>query len=407
MKNIDIIRPGTLKTSIGPTGTIKRIIKNRSFFKNKGFEINVFTHDNLTTQIQTSQNNISTKSKKNTTLKIKYRLRELSKKSALLGSFYIVRDYLKVKKLTSYYFKLDRNPDAVIFHSVFECFQFLKKNKKTVKTALFFHTDGIPLKMLEIYNPKLKGSLLFKKLYKMEVFTIKEVNEIVFITNIGRKNFLEHYPFIDKNKTSIILNGIDDIKTKNENSKEVEKLIEKKIKYKLCCIGTINERKGQRIIIEALKKINHQALENIHLTLIGSGPDLYYLERLVKEYNLTNNVLFTGNIPNENIPAYLKAFNIYILMSYNEGLPISIIEAMRAGLPVVSTRVSGIPELVTEGLNGLLLDPDIDQLAKILNDMDKFDWGTMGNASRNEFETRFTFERMKSEYCEMLEKLFG
>jgi glycosyltransferase involved in cell wall biosynthesis len=405
-KIVDVIRPGSLKKTIGPTGTIKRIINNREFFLKKGYDITVFTHDVFAKERNFDLRKDDVNKRSSIRLKISYRLRELAKKSRLLAAIYIIRDYFKVKKLVTYYIKLERNPDVVVFHSVFECFQFINKVKRPVKTVLFFHTDGIPLKMLEIYYPKLKDTIVFKKLYNMEVSSIKNVDHIVFITKIGRENFLKHHPFVDVNKTSLIINGIDDTVTVFNN---LQIPINERIdffKYKLCCTGTINERKGQRIIIEALKRVDYRVLKDIHLTLIGDGPDKYMLERLVQEYNLEKNVSFAGKVANEKVPLYLKRTDIFILMSYNEGLPISIIEAMRTGLPIISTNVSGIPEVVTENLNGLLLDPNVDQLVDLLNNIDKYNWSEMGKASLSEFKTKFTFDRMKVEYCEMLDKLF-
>ena len=97
--------------------------------------------------------------------------------------------------------------------------------------------------------------------------------------------------------------------------------------------------------------------------------------------------------------------NIYILMSQNEGLPISIIEAMRAGLPVISTKVAGIPEIVKEGYNGLLLQPSTEELVPILENLDKYDWKDMGNNSRKRFEDELTFDRMRKAFCDMFDSI--
>lgn len=81
-------------------------------------------------------------------------------------------------------------------------------------------------------------------------------------------------------------------------------------------------------------------------------------------------------------------------MSNNEGLPISIIEAMRTGLPVISTKISGIPELVD--INGILIDPNVEQLTTIFDHMDEYDWNVMGKRSRERWKKDFTFDRMKN-----------
>ena len=91
-------------------------------------------------------------------------------------------------------------------------------------------------------------------------------------------------------------------------------------------------------------------------------------------------------------------------MSNNEGLPISIIEAMRAGLPVISTNVSGIPEQIEPLYNGLLIEPSVDELVKVLNNLPQYDWKSMGENSRKRFEKEFTFKQMMNSYCDMLDQ---
>ena len=144
-----------------------------------------------------------------------------------------------------------------------------------------------------------------------------------------------------------------------------------------------------------------------HLDLIGDGGERPVLEGLVHEYGLDEHVRFWGMVPNVEVYRYLAQNNIYILMSKNEGLPISIIEAMRAGLPIISTNVSGIPELVNEGYNGLLLNPDVKELAELLKKLPNYDWELMGKNSRKRFELEFTFERMEKDFCDMYDSLFA
>ena len=91
-------------------------------------------------------------------------------------------------------------------------------------------------------------------------------------------------------------------------------------------------------------------------------------------------------------------------MSKNEGLPISIIEAMRAGLPVISTKISGIPELVDK-TNGILVNPDTEELKIVFNNIFRYNWSEMGHCSLVSFENEFTFEMMEKEYCDMLDSM--
>ena len=141
------------------------------------------------------------------------------------------------------------------------------------------------------------------------------------------------------------------------------------------------------------------------MDFVGDGGERPVLEGLVKKYGLVDNITFWGMIPNVEIYKYLAKNNIYILMSQNEGLPISIIEAMRAGLPIISTKVSGIPELVDVGYNGFLLNPDSKELAELLKKLYEYDWTQMGANSRKRFENEFTFERMEKDFCDMFDSV--
>lgn len=403
--NVDVIRPRSLRAIIGPSGTLRRIIENRPFFINRGYNIEIFTHDNIYYGTNLPPVNKIQKNKKTIIHSAKTKLRSLAKRSYLLGIFYITIDYYKVKKLVDYYFTLNRNPDIVAFHSTFECYQFLKRNTNKCKTVCFFHSDGVPFKMQLYWFPKLKNTRFFKKLYKMEEYVAEHADRLIFITNVGQTNFLKYYPNIEKDKTSVILNGIDDLS--KEQIDEIDEVAAwTDAKYHICCVGTITPRKGQRIIIEALGNMDKELRTDVHVTFIGEGPERMALEDYAKRNSFFDNITFMGAIDNREVYKYLYRANIFILMSNNEGLPISIIEAMRQGLPIISTNVAGIPELVAEGKNGLLIEPKTEQLSKIFNNLHKYDWKSMGTYSRERFEKEFTFDRMKTEYCDVLDSLY-
>lgn len=404
IKKIDVIRPRSLRAIIGPSGTLRRIIKNRDYFLGRGYDIEIFTHDNIyhgtnlppVKKIQKSNNSVL--------FKIKAKIRALASKSYLLGIFYVKKDYKSVQKLVDYYFTLKREPDIVVFHSVFECYQFLKQNKRDCKTVCFFHTEGIPFKMTLYWFPKLKNSKFFRKLFNMEQYVAENTDKLIFITHIGQKNFLKYHPEVNKEKTAVILNGIEDFSNiEKQNINTIDKWTN--AKYHICCVGTITPRKGQRIIVEALANMNTKLLKDVFVTFIGEGPDRIALEQFAKANGIYENIKFMGTVDNTEVHKYLYQANIFILMSNNEGLPISIIEAMRAGLPVISTRISGIPELVSPNKNGVLIDPEVQQLTDVLNHLTDYDWDGMGKHSRQRFEKEFTFDRMKKEYCDVLDTL--
>ena len=203
------------------------------------------------------------------------------------------------------------------------------------------------------------------------------------------------------NKSALVVNGIDDLgKEQQIESKRIKAGREDK-RIRLVTVGSVSLRKGQRLILEAISKLSLEIRDRYFLEIIGEGPDMEYCKKYVFEYGLTNNVGFVGSIPNIDVYKHLAEDDVFVLMSNNEGLPISIIEAMRSRLAILSTNVSGIPELVTNN-NGVLIEVSSEALSKVLCEPDKYDWNSMGVASRELFEKQFTFERMLNDYVKML-----
>lgn len=405
-KRVDVIRPGSLKQIIGPAGTLKRILKSKSYFIDRGYDINIYTYDSL---LEGKANIVPVLNKHETKKcvrgKVKKYIRANLYKSKFLSLIFLKRADRYIQRLIDFYFSLGNDSDYVIFHSVAECYHYLIRNKKNdVKTVCFFHTDGIPLKMEEIYYPKLRGSKYFLKLLARERFVVENVDLCVFIAEHGRKNFLTYYPFVDISKTRLILNGIEDFSREEQNYMSSSINNSSNIKYRFCCVGTINTRKGHRIIIDALSMLDRSKLSRFHFTFVGDGAERVFLEKIVKDSGLSENVEFIGAVDNKEIFKYLLNSDIYILMSKNEGLPISIIEAMRASLPIISTKIAGIPELVNE-TNGILIEPAASQLVSVFSDMENYNWKEMGEKSRKRFLEEFTFDRMRREYCNMLDSI--
>jgi glycosyltransferase involved in cell wall biosynthesis len=92
-----------------------------------------------------------------------------------------------------------------------------------------------------------------------------------------------------------------------------------------------------------------------HATLVGDGPDRPVVDEELLRYGLAGSVLLAGE--RDDVPELLASSAIFVLSSRSEALPVSVLEAMAAGLPVVATRVGGVPELVVEGETGLLVPP--------------------------------------------------
>ena len=121
-------------------------------------------------------------------------------------------------------------------------------------------------------------------------------------------------------------------------------------------IANFYATKGLTFLIKAAALIRKNFQFSIfNLLIIGDGPERKKLEKMIKKLNLIDCVFLAGKIPQAS--RYLKAFDIFVLPSVKEGLPYVILEAMAAEVPIITTNVGGIPELIENGKSGLLVEP--------------------------------------------------
>lgn len=162
-------------------------------------------------------------------------------------------------------------------------------------------------------------------------------------------------------------------------------------------VGTIAElhpNKGLSYFIEALPAVTHQ-YPNTLCIIIGEGQDRSSLTRQIAERSLENHVHMIGYL--ENAAEYLKAFSIFILPSTKEGLPYAIFEAGYASLPVLSTTVGGIPEIIEDTRSGILVQPKKSkELSHALSFMieQPLERRKYGIALRERILREFSFEKM-------------
>ncbi|KAA0890485.1 glycosyltransferase [Oryzomonas rubra] len=122
--------------------------------------------------------------------------------------------------------------------------------------------------------------------------------------------------------------------------------------YTLGAIGRFSREKGFDRLIEAVA-ILAQKRQDIRLVILGDGDLRRELEQKVRELGLENRVLMPGY--RENARSYLPFFRVFVLSSLTEGLPLVLLEAMQAGVPVVATSVGGVPEVLQHGKAGILV----------------------------------------------------
>jgi glycosyltransferase involved in cell wall biosynthesis len=146
----------------------------------------------------------------------------------------------------------------------------------------------------------------------------------------------------------------------------------------------------------------------LKVVIVGEGPDRQAIEDMIQRFGLQANVVLAGQ--HSDMPAVYAAMDIFVLPSLNEGLPMTILEAMAASRPVIATRVGAIPSVIKNGETGLLVDPgDVnglrDALARLLIDSDLC--RRMGSAGHNWVSENYTSEAMALKYREMYDEVLG
>jgi colanic acid/amylovoran biosynthesis glycosyltransferase len=125
---------------------------------------------------------------------------------------------------------------------------------------------------------------------------------------------------------------------------------------KLLYTGRLSVEKGLSVLFESLKVLS-DAGRDYELTLVGDGVDRARLEALARELAIDRHLVFAGYRSQEEVGEYLRRSDIFILPSFAEGVPVSLMEAMATGIPVIATNVGGVAELVESERTGLLIPP--------------------------------------------------
>ena len=196
-------------------------------------------------------------------------------------------------------------------------------------------------------------------------FFLKRIDLVSAVSKITYAHIKEIYN-VEEKRLALVLNGIDVNLFKKGREKTVsrESLGLRPQDIVIGTVGNLRKEKNQELLIMALAIMKDRG-RSFKALFIGDGPCRSDLEMLAAELKVDEKIIFLGT--RRDVPHLYGLFDIYCLTSRFEGLPLTLLEAMAAGVPVIGTDVLGIREVISNNENGLLVpDNDPEELAKAI-----------------------------------------
>jgi colanic acid/amylovoran biosynthesis glycosyltransferase len=184
----------------------------------------------------------------------------------------------------------------------------------------------------------------------------EKICEAVFVCCIGlyaRSQLMKVSPSSEWHKLKVVPLGVDPLKFTSRRQTHTNV-------FEILCIGRLVPAKGQYILLSAVKRLLGES-RAVRLRLLGDGPERQSLEKRILLENLSDHVVLEGAINQDRIPEFMRKADAFALASFAEGIPVSLMEAMASEIPCVSTMITGIPELIRDEIDGLLVPPSDDE----------------------------------------------
>ncbi len=244
----------------------------------------------------------------------------------------------------------------------------------------------------------------YETYYRSDKYTLRFFNKVVGVSESVRNELLKNN--VREDKISIIFNGVN-INRFEECSNDLrdEFQIAKKVKV----IGTVarfTEEKGLLNLVETAREISN-TFENVRFMIVGDGPLRGELEKKSAELGIAGKVIFTGL--RSDLPEVYSTFDIFVLPSLQEGLPMVLLEAMAAKKPIVATTVGAIPRVLTDRVDGLLVSPgDIDGLKAAIISLLRNEGlsNALAYSAYNKVKSEFSSGAMCARYVQIYDRLF-
>jgi glycosyltransferase involved in cell wall biosynthesis len=245
-----------------------------------------------------------------------------------------------------------------------------------------------------IFCKKAPGLSVLSKVSKMIVFSCSKMRVIVPSAWLGK--MVEKHTNLPKKSITHVPYGVDLelFKPIPDSRRSIDLNLQEEDKIVMFVGYNYEERKGMRFLISALPTLRKK-IKGFKLLVLGERPT---------DIKLEEDIVFTGRVMYEEMAKYYSASNVVVIPTLSDNLPMTILESMACGTPVVGTNVGGIPEMIVDGVNGFLIEPEntemmIDRINKIL--MDRRRGRSMGAMGRTYVQEKFALKDMLDKTMEI------
>jgi L-malate glycosyltransferase len=289
-------------------------------------------------------------------------------------------------------------------YQMFRLACFIRRNKFDVVHAhdLWANLMAVPAARITgapviLSSQRELGILFWYTPFRRKVIaTIHRLSSQVVTNSAAAKKFLVEDFRVPSGQVQVLRNGVDfqRFALAHEDRRKIFPTLDLKARLVAVVANMHSSVKGHHDLIEAARIIC-RVMPQTSFVLVGDGKERPKIEEHAKRAGVREHFVFLGR--RKDVPELLACCELSVLASSSEALPNSVLEAMAAGLPVVATRVGGIPEIIEDGISGLLIPPHdhqalADAVLRVMQDPALA--ASLAHAGQQRVRTQFTFDRL-------------
>jgi colanic acid/amylovoran biosynthesis glycosyltransferase len=221
----------------------------------------------------------------------------------------------------------------------------------------------------------------------------------VTISDSNRKHILQTYPDAHPENVFVRRMGVDPLTTR-----PAQKVGRDPSNFSILAVGRLHPVKDHAFLIRACGVLKNRGMP-LACAIAGDGRERESLEMLIRDLNLGCDIRLVGHLARQDLEPYYAAADLVVLTSRSEGIPLVLMEAMARGKPVLAPAITGIPELVLDGINGFLYRPgSLEDFTAHIECVyrSEFALGTIGEAARQQVIQNFNRDKNLAAFCNLL-----